>query len=98
MSHLEDQIAEAMTHGPDPMTTERAANIVWDFLPLRIIAVVLLASGLLCWLAWQWMANEWKARFRLRSELDAARAELARAWRFDQMKRARMREEQRGMR
>lgn len=60
------------------MTTERAANIVWGFLPLRILAVVLLACGLLCWLAWQWVANEWEARFRRPPGPPATRADCSR--------------------
>lgn len=39
------------------LVANRLAEIVWDCLPLRILAVVLLASGLLCWLAWQWVAK-----------------------------------------
>ena len=53
------------------LVANRLAEIVWDCLPLRILAVVLLASGLLCWLAWQWVANEWEARFRRRPECPA---------------------------
>ena len=53
------------------LVANRLAEIVLDCLPLRILAVVLLVSGLLFWLAWQWVANEWEARFRRRSECPA---------------------------
>ena len=52
-------------------TASRLADLVWRFWPLRILAVVLLACGLLCWLAWQWLATEWEARSRRHPECPA---------------------------
>lgn len=45
------------------MTAERLADLIWRIWPLRILAAVLLACGLFCWLAWHILANEWAVRF-----------------------------------